>query len=151
MIHEGPLVWKVNRDKTIGRCTVCQFGGEQRKRKNRKVSLCQREKTSTHIFQLQQLAVVLCVIYTFTENLLMLFFYMWNVLHIYLGMKQKILSLSSPVSIFVCWSGKASFKLLYLKLSVVKNHCFFICCDTLKRIIKNEIKKHNSKSIFNIY
>lgn len=35
---------KVNRDKTIGRQIVCQFGGEQRKKKNRKVSLYKEKR-----------------------------------------------------------------------------------------------------------
>lgn len=45
MIHEGPLVWKVNRDKTIGKSDLfVRFWGEWKKGKNRKIPFCQTEK-----------------------------------------------------------------------------------------------------------
>lgn len=47
MIHEGPLVWKVNRDKTIGRSDVVhRFWIEQRK-ENRDASARQSEEVRT--------------------------------------------------------------------------------------------------------
>lgn len=98
MIHI--VVWKVNRDKAIGRCTVCQFGESREKERIGKFPYAKRKDIHIH-FQLQQLAVVLCVIYTFTENLLILFLHVKCVTYL-LRNEAEILSLSSPVSIFVC-------------------------------------------------
>lgn len=121
--------------------------GEQRKKKNRKVSWRQRGKDIHSHFSVVQLAVVLCVVlYIYRKSA---YIFTCEMLYIYLEWSRKFCHY--PVLPHLCMLIRQSFfKLLYLKLSVVKNHCFFICCDTLKWIIKNEIKKHTVSQFLNL-